>query len=80
MGGPIAALEDGDLITIDLNAGTLDVTGVAGRTRTADEIEAVLDERLSRLNPWRPPARSGLLGLYTRLAAPAQEGAGIHLD
>ncbi len=78
-GGPVAAVRDGDLVRIDLDAGTLDLMGEAGTRRSGAEMEAVIAERLSLLEPFRPPPRAGLLELYTRLAAPANEGARLLL-
>ncbi len=78
-GGPIAAVRDGDLISIDLDAGRLDLVGEAGKSRSAAEMKAIIAARLSLLEPHQPPPRAGLLGLYCRLAAPADEGARLLL-
>ncbi len=64
-GGPLAAVRDGDLITIDIpNRGlTLHVPD---------------DEIAARLATWRPPAprfTKGYLALYSRLAESADKGA-----
>lgn len=74
-GGPIAAVEDGDLISVDLEAGTLQLSGIEGRRKSPEEISRVMQARLSRIDPWRSPPRRGLLELYTRMAGPADEGA-----
>ncbi len=63
--GPIAALRDGDIITIDVEARRLDVA------LTADEIEL-------RLAGWRAPApayTTGVLAKYARLVGDASQGA-----
>ncbi len=65
VGGPIAAIQDGDTIVFDVLARRLDV----------DLEDAVLRERLSR---WRPPApryTAGVLAKYARLVASASLGA-----
>jgi dihydroxy-acid dehydratase len=64
-GGPIAVVEDGDLITIDLEERTVDL----------DVDPAELDRRLAGWRP--PPARfdRGVLGRYTALVGSAHEGA-----
>lgn len=74
-GGPLAALEAGDRVRIDLVTGRLDLVATAAGERGADRMDDVLRERLAALEPWQAPARDGLLGLYPRLAGPADEGA-----
>jgi dihydroxy-acid dehydratase len=64
-GGPIAALRDGDTITIDVTNRRIDVN------LSADEIAA-------RLQDYQPPAPSytnGVLGKYAKLVSSASEGA-----
>lgn len=64
-GGPIAAIRDGDTITIDVENKRLDVD------LSQEEIEA-------RLKDWKRPPRKelkGILGIYAKLAASAAEGA-----
>lgn len=79
-GGPIAAVRDGDLIEINLDAGTIDLVGVAGEEDSGAGMDAVISRRLSELKPWRPPERPGLLGLYLRHAGPAAEGARMRVE
>ena len=64
-GGPLAALRDGDMITIDINK---------------KEVSADLsgEEIASRLKDWRAPvpdAPDGWLKIYAKLAASATDGA-----
>ena len=67
-GGPIAAIEEGDIITIDLEAKTIDV----------DLSDAELASRLAAL-PDRPiPHRRGALAKYARLVESASLGAITH--
>jgi dihydroxy-acid dehydratase len=64
-GGPIAALRDGDTVTIDVENRTLDVD------LSADELEA-------RLREWREPEprySTGVLAKYAALVSSASEGA-----
>lgn len=79
-GGPIAAVCDGDLIKIDVEDGSLDLTGTEGRHRPGAEVESVLKNRLLQLKPWKASRNKGLFGLYSRLAGPADEGARMRLD
>ena len=63
-GGPIAAVRDGDIITIDVENKRLDVD------LSPEELEA-------RLKDWkRPPQKElkGILAIYAKLAASAAEG------
>ncbi len=65
VGGPLAAVQEGDTIVIDIERRRLDV-----------EIEA--DEIGQRLAQWSPPAplyRGGVLGKYAALVSQASEGA-----
>ena len=65
VGGPLAALQDGDEIAIDVEARTLDVM--------------LSDEELQqRLGQWQAPTpryTTGVLAKYARLASSASEGA-----
>jgi dihydroxy-acid dehydratase len=63
-GGPIAALRDGDTITIDVESRRIDVE------LTDDEIA----ERLSEYEPPPAPER-GVLAKYAALVGSASEGA-----
>lgn len=64
-GGAIAAVRDGDLITIDAAASTL----------TVELSDSELAARLAALPPRPPPPARGVLGKYARLVAAADRGA-----
>jgi len=64
-GGPIAAVQDGDLVTIDIPNRDL-------RLHVSDE---AIKERLSRWKPPEPKFKKGYLALYSRLAESADKGA-----
>lgn len=64
-GGPIAAVEDGDLVTIDIPNRDL-------KLHVPDED---IQERLSRWKRPEPKFRKGYLALYSRLAESADKGA-----
>ena len=69
-GGPIAAVRDGDTITID----------IPNRSLHLDVNEQELTARLAK---WKRPADrivGGYLGLYARLASSAAEGAVLKID
>ena len=75
-GGPIAFVEEGDLITYDIEARTLNVTGIHGTVCTAEEAAQVLAERAKAGVIPREP-RKGFYKLYTEHAASAMKGAGL---
>jgi dihydroxy-acid dehydratase len=65
LGGPIALVEEGDMITIDVDRRVLDV-----------ELDDVtLAERRSRWQPPAPRYSSGVLAKYAALVSSASEGA-----
>jgi dihydroxy-acid dehydratase len=64
-GGPIAALQDGDLITIDLDAGRLEV----------DLSDEDLARRLAALDPPEPRFKRGVYARYAAEVGSASEGA-----
>jgi dihydroxy-acid dehydratase len=76
-GGPIALVEEGDLISIDVPRRRLDIVGVGGESRTAAEIDEVLTERRRIWRPPKPRHSEGILALYSRVARAASEGASI---
>ena len=79
-GGPIALVEDGDLIEIDIPARKLNIIGLNGEEKSAAEIESALAARKEK---WVKPDfkfNSGTLGLYVRHAVPAAKGAYIGME
>jgi len=74
-GGPIALVQTGDLIRIDVPARTLNVVGFAGREETAEEVERVLAERRAAWIPPVNPHKKGILAAYSRMAVGPMEGA-----
>lgn len=73
-GGPIAFIEDGDIIEYDVEARTLNVVGIHGQELSADEVEKIFEGRSKRGVVPRP-ARRGLFRRYTENATSAMEGA-----
>lgn len=73
-GGPIALVEEGDLVEIDIPNRTLAVVGVASVPMTEAEIDEVFRVRASRLKP-KKKQHDGVLALYTRTAVSAMKGA-----
>ncbi len=68
VGGPIALLRDGDVITIDAEAGTIDV----------ELSSAELAERRKAWKPRRHDYQSGALWKYAQIVGDAEKGAVTH--
>ena len=64
-GGPLGLVRDGDVISIDVNARTVDL----------EVAPAELDARRAELPPLRAPAGCGWLSVYARTVAPLGAGA-----
>ena len=74
-GGPIALVEEDDLIYLDIHNRVLEIVGVRGEKKTPEEIEEILQERRKH---WKPkPARypRGTLRMFAELAASPMKGA-----
>jgi dihydroxy-acid dehydratase len=76
-GGPIALVDDNDLIEINAPERRLAIVGVKGEHRPPEEIEAILAERRSVWRPPQPRHSNGILSLYSRVARGTSEGASI---
>lgn len=68
VGGPIALLNDGDIITIDATKGTIDV----------HLSEEELNARKQQWTPRKNNYQSGTLWKYAQLVGPAEKGAVTH--
>lgn len=74
-GGPIALVEEGDLIEIDVEKRVLAIVGIAGERKTPAEIDAVLARRRARWQPKPRRYRRGTLRLFAEHAASPMKGA-----
>ena len=79
-GGPIALVEQGDLIEIDVAARRLDIVGVAGERKMPEEIDAILARRRAAWRPRDPKYTKGVLRLFSALAASPMKGAYLDYD
>ena len=75
-GGPLALVEEGDLISIDTHAQTLALVGISGERKKPDEIKGILAERSRKWKGFMPEHK-GVLGLFTRSAGATQKGASM---
>ncbi|AAK81527.1 dihydroxy-acid dehydratase [Clostridium acetobutylicum] len=73
-GGPIAFVQEGDLIKIDIPARKLDIIGTNGIEKSEKEIENILKERSQNWVKPAPRYTKGILGLYTRCASSPMKG------
>jgi len=76
-GGPIALVEEDDLIEINIPERRLAVVGTGGERKPPDVIEKTLAARRDIWKPPRPRHDTGILSLYARVARGAAEGASI---
>ena len=74
-GGPIALVEEGDLIEIDIPQRKLNIIGIAGERKTPEEIDSILQQRRGK---WCKPElryKKGVLCLFSEHAASPMKGA-----
>lgn len=74
-GGPLAFVEDGDILAYSVINRSLDIVGIRGEEKSPEEIEEILQER-RKAGILPRPERKGLLKRYTSHALSAMEGAG----
>ena len=75
VGGPIALVEDDDLIQIDIPNRILAIVGVSGQKKTPEEIDSILAARRAYWQPREPKHKKGLLWLYAEHAVSPMSGA-----
>ena len=79
-GGPIALVEENDLIQLDVKERILAIVGVRGERKTPEEIDRILAQRKAR---WQPRPRKyarGVLRMFSQHAASPMEGAYLKFD
>ena len=79
-GGPIALVEEGDLILIDVPERKLEIVGVKGERVSEDEMEEILAERRAKWQMRAPRYAHGALGAFTQLAASPMKGGMMLTD
>lgn len=79
-GGPIALVEEGDLIEIDVPGRRLNIVGVDGEPKTPEEMAAVLARRRAAWKPKPRRYKRGVLRLFSEHAASPMKGAYLALD
>lgn len=74
-GGPIALVEEGDLIEIDVKERKLNIVGINGERKSMEEIDEILKERRKNWKPREPKYKKGVLRLFSEHAASPMKGA-----
>ncbi|MGL5579151.1 MAG: dihydroxy-acid dehydratase [Fusobacteriaceae bacterium] len=78
-GGPIALLEENDLILIDIEERKLEIVGIDGQNLSEDKIKKILCERKAKWEKPAPKYTKGVLGVYTKLAVSPMKGGYIKI-
>lgn len=73
-GGPIALVEEGDLIEIDLHNRVLRLCGLHGEPKTEEEIQEALSQRREKLPPFHSKYQSGILKIFSQHAVSPMKG------
>ena len=73
-GGPIALIEEGDLIEIDIPARRLEIVGIRGQLLPWEEVDRILAKRKAQWKPRAPKYKKGVLRLFAEHAVSAIKG------
>jgi dihydroxy-acid dehydratase len=76
-GGPIALVEEDDLIELNVPERRLAVVGIDRQPRPQDEVTEILAQRRERWSPRPPRHTRGILSLYEQIASSASHGASL---
>lgn len=79
-GGPIALVEEDDLIEIDIPRRVLAIVGVKGERKSPEEMEAILAQRKQAWRPKPCKYRRGVLRMFSEHAASPMKGAYLDFD
>lgn len=79
-GGPIALVEEGDLIELDVMERKLNIIGVKGIRKTPEEMDDILSERRKHWKAKPRKYKKGVLRLFSQLAASPMKGAYLQYD
>ena len=73
-GGPIALIEEGDLIRIDIPNRVLEIVGINGIKISSEEVLEVLNKRKAAWKPKEAKYKSGVLKLFSEKAVSPMKG------
>ena len=73
-GGPIALIEEDDLIEIDIPGRSLRITGIRGEVMSGEEVDRILEERRKVWKPREDKIKSGVLKIFSQHAVSPMKG------
>ena len=73
-GGPIALIEEDDLIEIDIPGRSLRITGIKGKVMSGEEVDRILEERRKVWKPREDRIKSGVLKIFSQHAVSPMKG------
>ena len=79
-GGPIALVEENDLIEIDVMNRKLNIIGINGQKMPPEEIQKILEQRRQNWKPKKSKYQKGTLRLFSQHAASPMKGAYLDYD
>ena len=79
-GGPIALVEENDLIELDIERRSLNIVGINGVLKTPEEIDEVLSVRRKNWKPHPPKYTNGVLRIFCEFAESPMKGAYLSFD
>lgn len=79
-GGPIALVEDEDLIEIDILNRSLNIVGTKSQMKSSEEIDRILEERKKNWNPKEKKYKKGVLRIFSDHASSPMKGAYLNYE
>lgn len=73
-GGPIALVEEGDLIEVSIPDRVLRIVGIAGKRKSEQEVEKILAERKAAREPKPGKYQKGVLKIFSERAVSPMKG------
>jgi dihydroxy-acid dehydratase len=74
VGGPIALVQEDDLIEINIPQRVLQIIGIKGKKCSNEEVEKVLEERKNNWKPREPKYKLGILKIFSEHAVSPMKG------